>query len=116
MTIEDLTPTPFNITIKGVEVECQPLRLSHALKITRMANVFENPAKASDADLERAETDMDKLVGDLIKDLKGVKLDVQTTIDLLGQLMTHIMPSENKELEELGVKVDSDPKAPKAGL
>jgi len=35
-TIADLQPKPFTVTVGGVELKCKPLRLSHALILSKM--------------------------------------------------------------------------------
>jgi len=109
--VQDLKPKPFTVTVKGVELESKPLRLSHALTIAKIGNVFQDTANASQSDIKQAETDMDSVIEDLIPELKGVSLDMQSTIELIGQLMGEIEPSDNKELREKGVAFDTDPKA-----
>ncbi len=43
-TIEDLKPKPFKIVVKGVTLDSKPLRLSHALTIAKIGNVFQDTA------------------------------------------------------------------------
>jgi hypothetical protein len=109
--VSDLKPKPFKITLQDIELECQPLRLSHALVVAKIGKVFQDPDKATKEQMKQAEADFDELVGELIPDLKGVQLDLPKTIALLEQLLSSIDPADNKELKEKGVTFDSDPKA-----
>jgi hypothetical protein len=114
-TIEDLKPKPFKVNVNGVELESKPLRLSHALTIAKIGNVFQDTANASQADIKQAEVDMDLVIGELIPELKGINLNMKDTIDLIGQLMGEIEPSDNKELREKGVAFDTDLKVGATG-
>lgn len=111
VSIDDLQPKPFKVTIKGLELECKPPRLSHTLTLAKLGNIFQNTDKASKQDIVQAETDLDEVIGELIPELKGVNLDMSSTLDLVSQIMENIQPSDNKELEEKGVSFDTDPKA-----
>ncbi len=116
LTIADLKPKDFIVTIKGVEVSCKPLRLSHALVVAKIGNVFQEAAKASRQEIKQAEKDMDDLVAELIPELMGTELDMAATMELIQQLMDNIAPSDNKELADKGVKFNSDdPKEKKIG-
>lgn len=115
VTIQDLQPKPFNVEIKGLTLECKPLRMSHALAIAKIGNVFENAKEASTQSMKQAERDMDEVIGELIPELKGVQLDIGATLQLITQMMEQIQPSDNKELDEKGVKFDTDPKAQVTG-
>lgn len=114
-TIEDLKPKSFNVTIDGVVLQSKPLRLSHALTIAKIGNVFQNTAEASKADIKQAEVDMDEVIAELIPELSGVDLNLKNTISLIEQLMGEIEPADNKELREKGVSFDADPKAKVTG-
>ena len=115
LTIEDLKPKKFKITIKGVEVECKPLRLSHALTISQIGEVFNNSKKTSTIELKKCEEDMDNIIGELIPELKDIELDVASILDVITQMMGTIQPTDNKYLNENEVSFDSDPKAEKIG-
>lgn len=115
VSIEDLKPKSFAVTVKGLELTCKPLRLSHALSISKIGEVFQNPKDFKHADIKQAEADMDTVIGELIPELKDTELDITCIMELITQMMEHIQPSDNKELEEKGVKIDSDPKAGKTG-
>ena len=114
-TIEDLQPKPFTIKVKGLELECKPLRMSHALIISKVGEVFQSPKEATLQTVNQAEQDMDAVIGELIPELKGVQLDMATVLEVITQMMEHIQPSDNKELDEKGVKFDTDPKAQVTG-
>ena len=115
LTIQDLQPKDFTVTIKGVEVQCKPPRLSHTLVISKVGEVFQNIKEASRDDIQNAETDFDWVVAELMPELKDIKLDMQSVLDIITQIMSKIQPEESKELAEKGVKFDSDPKVEKIG-
>lgn len=111
LTIDDLRPKKFTVTISGIQLKCSPLRLSHALIVAKVGEVLQNPTKKTTEEIKQAETDMDDLILDLIPELGDVKLDIDAFMELLPQLTKSNEPSENKELEEKGVSFDStDPK------
>lgn len=116
ITINDLSPKPFKVNIKGLELTSQPLRLSHALVLTKIGNIFQNIEGAKKSEITQAEKDLDEVIGELIPELKDVKLDMATTLSLIEQLMSTIEPDDNKELKEKGVSFNSDLKAPTTGL
>lgn len=116
ITINDLSPKPFKVNIKGLELTSQPLRLSHALVLTKIGNIFQNIEGAKKAEITQAEKDLDEVIGELIPELKDVKLDMATTLSLIEQLMSTIEPDDNKELKEKGVSFNSDLKAQTTGL
>ena len=115
LTVEDLKPQDFTVTIKGVTLTCRPVRLSQALIIAKLGNVFTDPKSSTTTEIKQAEADLDDLVQSLIPELTGVQLDMGAVMELLAQLMDSIQPDDNKELKEKGVKFDSDPKAPTIG-
>lgn len=115
LTIEDLKPKSFKITVKGVELECSPLRLSHALTVAKLGEVFQNSKDATKAQIAQAEVDMDEVISELIPELKGINLDISSVIEIITLMMETIQPSDNKELDEQGVDISNDPKAPKIG-
>jgi len=88
ITINDLSPKPFKVNIKGLELTSQPLRLSHALVLTKIGNIFQNIEGAKKAEITQAEKDLDEVIGELIPELKDVKLDMATTLSLIEQLMS----------------------------
>lgn len=110
VTLDDLRPKEFNITVKGVELTSKPLRLSHALIVAKLGKVFESPDNASTEQIKQAQADIDGLIGELIPELEGVELDMSSTMELVTQLMNHVQPSDNKELQDKGVSMDTDPK------
>ena len=110
VTIDDLKPKNFKLNIKGVELESKPLRLSHALSIAKIGNVFQDTKNASRDDIKQAEVEMDEVIAELIPELAGVPLDMAATMQLIEQLMEQVEPSDNRELKDKGVKFSSDPK------
>jgi len=115
LTIQDLQPKEFIINIKGVEVPCSPPRLSHTLIISKVGEVFQNIKEVSREDIQAAEADFDWVVSELMPELKDIKLDMQSVLDVITQMMAQIQPEESKQLAEQGVKFDADPKAEKIG-
>lgn len=110
VTVDDLKPKNFKIKIKGVELECKPLRLGQALMIAKIGNVFQDVKNASQDDIEQAEQQIDKIIADLVPELNGVQLDMAGTLELIEQLMSQVEPDDNQELKEKGVSFDSNPK------
>lgn len=115
LTIEDLKPKTFEIIVQGVKLNCKPLRLSHALVISKIGEVFKDTKSASKQEIKQAEVDMDEVIAELIPELKGIELDISNLMDLITQLMEHIQPSDNKELSDKGVQFNDDPKVEKNG-
>lgn len=115
LTIEDLKPKSFKVNIKGVELECKPLRMSHTLVISKIGEIFQNIGASSKEQIKQAEADMDEVVADLIPELSGIELDMQSTLDLITEMMAHIQPADNKELNDKGVEFNTDPKVEKLG-
>ena len=114
ISIEDLIPKTFAVTLKGVELNCQPPRLNHTLLLAKVGRVFENP-NATNEQIESAQNDVDKVIEELLPELEGNKLDTKATLQFIQQVMEQIQPDDNKELQEKGVKFDSDPKAQRTG-
>lgn len=115
LSIEDLKPKSFKVNVKGVELDCKPLRMSHTLVISKIGDIFQNISKSKVEDIKQAEKDMDEVVADLIPDLKGIELDMQSTLDLITEMMKQIQPADNKELNDKGVEFNTDPKVEKLG-
>jgi hypothetical protein len=84
--------------------------LSHALVVSKIGKVFENPSDYNSAQIKQAEDDLDSIVAELIPEIKDVKLAMGDLLKIIEQMMVSIEPSENKELKEQGVEVQSDPK------
>lgn len=115
IALNDLQPKPIEVKVKGVELTSKPLRLKHALILAKIGSVFENASKATVAEIEKAQTDVDAVFTELIPELKGIDLDMSSTMELLTQLMERIEPEENEQLKESGVKIDTDPKVQGTG-
>ncbi|RLA58676.1 MAG: hypothetical protein DRR04_10395 [Gammaproteobacteria bacterium] len=115
VTIEDLKPKPFKVTVRGVELECRPVRLSHTLILAKIGNIFENASTVSTEEIKQSEKDINELFAELIPELKGIDLDIGSTMELIQQIMDQVEPADNKELDKKGVKFDTDPKAPRTG-
>jgi len=122
VTVADLQPKPFKVSIKvkgtdeKVEVDCSPLRLSHALQVSKIGNIFNDSANTTPQQLKQAEEDMDVVIAELMPELKGIKLDIGAIMEVIEQLMASVQPSDNKELREKGVNLEgSDPKTSKTG-
>lgn len=115
INVQDIIPKNFKIKIKGNEIDCKPLRLSHALAISKLGDVFQNPKSYSTDQIKQAEIDLDNVISELVPELAGLQLDVGTIIEIITQMMTQIEPADNKELREKGVKLNADPKAERTG-
>ena len=110
ITLEDLKPKTFTVTIKGVELQCKPLRLSHALTVQKVGEVFSNVDTVDAKDILQAQRDLDNVIYELIPELKGIELDVTATAELMGQLQANTEPADSKELQKEGVQLNADPK------
>lgn len=115
LTIEDLRPKSFKVTIKGVELGCKPPRLSHTLTIAKIGEIFKDTKSAKKEEVKQAEADMDEVIGELIPELKDFNLDMADVLELITQMMEHVKPADNKYLDKAGVKFDANPKAKKTG-
>ena len=115
LTINDLQPKAFTITVEGVELQCQPPKLRHVLLLTKLGEVFQNAKSATINDIEQAEVELDKVISELIPELAGKQINVSATLAIIEQVMNQIQPDDNKELNEQGVSLSADPKAPKIG-
>ena len=111
-TLDDLRPKKFQVTVRGVNLQCSPLRLSHALIIAKIGQVLENPKEAKTEDIRKAEADLDAIIIELIPELKDIKLDMMDSVELITQMSDGITPEDNKFLEDQGVKFDDGLKAP----
>lgn len=109
-TIEDLQPKPFTVTVKGVELSCKPLKLSHALIMAKVGNVLQDSANTSKQQIKEAEADITEVIGELIPELANKELDMTSLLSLIEQMMNSIQPEDNKKLKDQNVKVDTDPK------
>ena len=109
--VSDLIPKPFTVKIKGVELECKPLRLSHILTVTKIGKTFQSVETASRSEIKTAERDFDELVAELIPELKDIELDAGSSTELIQQLVESVEPEDNKELKANGVQLNTDPKA-----
>ena len=110
ITIEDLKPKTFKVTIKGVELVCKPLRVSHALTVSKIGAIFNAPSEFTKKQISEAEKDLDEVIAELIPELAGFSLDLDTTLEVITQLTESMTPSETKELSEAGVKLSEGPK------
>lgn len=110
LTIDDLKPKNFKIKVKGVEIESKPPRLSHTLVISKVGETFKDIKSADRKQIEQAEKDFDWVVAELMPELKDIPLDMQAVIDIITELMEQVAPEENRELNEKGVKFNTDPK------
>lgn len=115
ITLEDLKPKQFKINIRGYETVCNPPRLSHALILTKVGEVFKEARTATKEQFKQAEIDFDEVVGELAPELKEIKFDVSVAMDIISEILEHIQPSDNKALKEAGVELNS-PKVKEAGL
>ncbi len=115
LTVEDLRAKDFIIKIKDVELQCKPLKLSHALTVSKLGEIFQNTKNVTKQEVKQAEADMDEIIKELIPELAGVELDLGTTLEVITGMMENVQPSDNKELSDNKVKIDTDPKVEKIG-
>lgn len=115
LTIQDLQPKDFSIKVQGVELTCKPPRLSHVLILSKVGEVFENRKDATRQSIVQSQQDFDWVVEQLIPELKGIELDMTSSLDVIQQIMDKVTPEENNQLQESGVKFDTDPKVEKIG-
>lgn len=108
-SVEDLRPQPFKITIRGVELECKPLRMEHGLLISKIASVFSKGENATREDIVTAQKDFDYVVSSLIPELKDVELNIDDSLAVIEQMQTGSEPSDDQYLKEQGVQL-GDPK------
>lgn len=108
--LNDLQPQNISVNVKGVQLTSKPLRLKHALILAKVGNIFQNADKATVKDIDEAQKDIDAVFTELIPELKGIELDMSTTIKLLTDLMATIEPEDNKEIKEAGIEFNTDPK------
>lgn len=115
-SIQDLQPKEFDITIKGVKLRCKPLRVSHALVVTKLGDIFSNPKDYNTKQIRQAQADLDEVIGDLVPELKGIELGYEETAELIGQMMDGTQPEDDAKLKEAGVEFEvSDPKVQGGG-
>lgn len=114
-TLDDLKPKPFKVSLKGHEFECKPLRLSHTLTVSRLAELFNDSGKITMKSAKAAEKDLDELIADLIPELTGVQLDLNDSMHLLTQMVNSVEPEESKELSEANVQFDTEKKVERDG-
>lgn len=116
LTVDDLRPKKFTVSIRGVELQCSPLRLSHALEVAKIGNLFQDPASTTKEQMKQAQADLDEVIAELIPELGDIKLDMADSMELIPQLMANVQPSDNQELAKKGVKFNADdPKAKVTG-
>jgi hypothetical protein len=115
LTVADLQPKDFKVTIKGVELNCKAPKLSHMLVLSKVGDLFQNIKDSSREQILSAQDDFDWVVKELLPELSDTQLDMQSSIDLITQIMGQVQPEENKELNDKGVKFDTDPKVEKVG-
>lgn len=109
--INDLLPKEKTITVQGVELTVKPMRLRHALHLSKIADVFTNHEKYKAADIDEADKLIHEIVGELIPQLAGKELSFDLVGKLVGEMLNTVAPSDTRELDERGVKLDTDPKA-----
>lgn len=111
VTLDDLQAKNFIIEVKGVQLNCAPLKLSHALIMSKLGSIFENANKATSDEIKQAEKDLDGVLEEIIPVLKGKVFDMNFKMEVLTKVMESIQPDDNKELEANGVQLPTDPKA-----
>jgi len=115
-SIDDLQPPTTKIKIKDREFDVMPIKLGHALLITKLGGLFNRIEDLSLEEIDQVEKGVDKLIGELIPELKGLPLGINETMDVLQELMNSAVPTENKEIEEHKIKMaDESPKDQRTG-
>jgi hypothetical protein len=114
ITINDLKPKNFKINIRGLELECKPLKLSHHLEIAAAGDVLRNPNGFTKDQRGQTSSEIATVIKELIPSL-DFEISGTDTLNVINQLMDSTTPSDNKFLESNGVKLDDSPKAEKAG-
>jgi hypothetical protein len=109
-TISDLIQKDFTINVDGVDLSCKPLRISHALIVSKVGDVFQNPSKYSAEEILQSEKDMDLVIGQLVPQLAGKQITINALTDIISQMMSSTQPNDDKYLQDNGVRFDSDPK------
>ena len=116
LTIDDLKPKKFKVTLGGVGLDCSPLSVAQVLDLTRIGEIFQNPESHTSEDFKEADKKLKGIIGELIPELKDTGLEVKYVLELIEQLMDSIEPSDNQELKKAEVKFKkSDPKVQKTG-
>lgn len=115
LTVQDLQPKNFTIKVKGVELDCKPLKLSHTLLVASVGDIFNNLSTSTPESIKKAEAEINSVIADTIPSLKDIELDGATTMEIITQLMQSTVPSDVKYLDENGVKLNASPKAEKVG-
>lgn len=115
VTIDDLRPKDFEIEVKGLSLKAKPPTLAHMLILSNISSVFQDPTQYTSKQLKQTEQDLNEVIADVVPELKGVQLDYEIVLQLIEKLMNQVQPDDNKELEDKGVKIDTDPKAEKIG-
>jgi hypothetical protein len=117
--INDLQPKnfPIELTVNGevITVQCKPLRLSQALMVSKIGNIFQSVETATKDELVQAETDMNEVIKQAIPELAEIDLDMALTMQIIQGMMNSITPGEQAELNANGVSFDTNPKAEKIG-
>lgn len=119
-TANDLQPKKFKVKVqpagheKEYELECKPLRMSEASKISRIGGVLSDYENKTDEEVEKAEEELDTLIAKLIPELDGVQLDFNATTGLIEQIMGGVEPEDNQKLKEKGVTFGTEEQGKKA--
>jgi len=113
LTIDDLKPKNFTITIKDVEIECIPLKVSHVMLLQKVGLIFSDVKNATTQQIKDAETDLYSIIEEVSPTLKDAQLDFNSVFEYIEQLMAGVETSETKEIKSSGVTFTKDPKAEK---
>lgn len=109
-SLDDILPKSFTININGVELECKPPKLSHAMLLAKTSKVFQDIDNSSVEQIREVQKTVDAVFEELVPELKGRSLDMDITIEVITQIMEKLQPSDNKELTDRGVNFSADPK------
>jgi len=115
LTIEDLKPKDFKITVKGVELDCKPLKLHQTLMLGSISDTFSNLSKSSEQDIAKANKEVMAIINEAIPELDGIELDGATILSIMTEIAEHTQPSDDKYLKDNKVTGTQNPKAEGAG-
>lgn len=115
LTIEDLQPNKFTITLDGLELEADQPELYQIVQLQKLGYVFQNPQDHSKQQIKVASDGAVEVIGELIPQLKDKKIKIKYLLEIIGQLIAEVQPDDNKYLSDNNVKFDTDPKAEKTG-
>lgn len=121
MSASDLQPKPFKITVNGKDYICKPPRMSHRLIIIKVQPLFVQSENANagnritltSEEILSMEHDIDVLISDLLPAIDPLQLSTDDTVDILEQILDHLLPADIKEFKEENVAISEESEDPK---